>query len=142
MKEENVFERLKKNSELSSLPQILAEVIRVTSREETSTKELAAANSLIFKQYMLMEEVLRDNREMQRQVARDEARKAALESIKALTVTLSHYINNASATIQGRAQVVQQSIEQGTVTDPRNIAPGYRGPPEKPNREDTKGIIL
>lgn len=86
------------------------------------TDLLEAANSLIYKQYFLVEKVLRDNRNMQEQIARNRMKKAALESVKTITATLSHYINNASATILGRAQLVQMAISKGTVIDDENIA--------------------
>jgi HD-like signal output (HDOD) protein len=88
-----------------------------------SVKELLEdANQLIFKQYLLVEEILRDNRKMQEEIARIESRKAALESLKTLTATLSHYINNASSTIMSRAQMVQRAIEKGDVADHGDVA--------------------
>ncbi|MCP4156795.1 MAG: HDOD domain-containing protein, partial [bacterium] len=41
MIEENVFEILKESKELTSLPQVLAEVIRVADQEDSSPKDLA-----------------------------------------------------------------------------------------------------
>ena len=86
------------------------------------TELLEAANSLLYRQYMLVESVLRDNRKMQAQIARDQMKKAALDSLKTITATLSHYINNASATILGRAQLVELAITKGTVGDTNNVA--------------------
>ncbi|MEE9442205.1 MAG: HDOD domain-containing protein [candidate division Zixibacteria bacterium] len=83
---------------------------------------LEAANSLIYKQYILVESVLRENRKMQAQIARDQMKKAALDSLKTITATLSHYINNASATILGRAQLVELAVSKGTITDDNNTA--------------------
>lgn len=83
---------------------------------------LEAANSLIYKQYILVESVLRDNRKMQAQIARDQMKKAALDSLKTITATLSHYINNASATILGRAQLVELAVNKGAITDDKNTA--------------------
>ncbi|MCP4220347.1 MAG: HDOD domain-containing protein [bacterium] len=86
------------------------------------TELLEAANNLIYKQYFLVEKVLRDNRRIQEQLATDQMKKAALVSLKTITATLSHYINNVSSTIMGRAQLVQLAISQGTVTDSDNVA--------------------
>ena len=83
---------------------------------------LKDANTLIYKQYILVESVLRENRLMQAQIARDQVKKAALESLKTITATLSHYINNASATILGRAQLVELAISKGTVADSQQVA--------------------
>ncbi|MCP4568095.1 MAG: HDOD domain-containing protein [FCB group bacterium] len=87
----------------------------------STTDLLLDANSLIYKQYLLVESVLRENRQMQAQIARDQLKKAALESLKTITATLSHYINNASATILGRAQLVQLAVDKGTVVDSENV---------------------
>ncbi|MFH1701095.1 MAG: HDOD domain-containing protein [Candidatus Zixiibacteriota bacterium] len=83
---------------------------------------LEEANRLIYKQYILVESVLRDNRKMQAQIARDQLKKAALDSLKTITATLSHYINNASATILGRAQLVELAVSRGIITDDKNTA--------------------
>lgn len=83
---------------------------------------LKDANTLIYKQYLLVESVLRENRRMQAQIARDQVKQAALESLKTITATLSHYINNASATILGRAQLVELAISKGTVADNQKVA--------------------
>ncbi len=83
---------------------------------------LENANSILYKQYIMVETVLRENRQMQAQIARDQMKKAALDSLKTITATLSHYINNASATILGRAQLVELAIKKDTVKDPESIA--------------------
>ncbi|MCK5126369.1 MAG: HDOD domain-containing protein [candidate division Zixibacteria bacterium] len=86
------------------------------------TDLLESANSLLYKQYILVESVLRENRQMQAQIARDQMKKAALDSLKTITATLSHYINNASATILGRAQLVELAIAKKTIIDGENMA--------------------
>lgn len=102
---------------------VLIEESRFLEIEIGSVKELLEdANRLIFKQYLLVEEILRDNRKMQEEISRIETRKAALESLKSLTATLSHYINNASSTIMSRAQLVQRAISAGTLSDSEQVA--------------------
>jgi HD-like signal output (HDOD) protein len=91
------------------------------------TDLLEAANNHIYRQYLLVESVLRENRKMQSQIAKDQMKKAALESLKTITATLSHYINNASATILGRAQLVELAISKETVTDHDKIATNSMG---------------
>ncbi len=83
---------------------------------------LRDANHIIYKQYLLVETVLRENRAMQAQIARDQLKKAALEYLKTITATLSHYINNASATILGRAQLVELAVSKGNIIDQERIA--------------------
>jgi len=108
--QENVVTQLMKESEFLDIP--------IGSPLEL----LKEANAQIYKQYLLIEAVLRENRRMQAEVARDQVKKAALESLKTITATLSHYINNASATILGRAQLVELAVEKGTVVDERRVA--------------------
>jgi len=86
------------------------------------TDLLKDANHIIYKQYLLVESVLRENRTMQAQIARDQLKKAAIESLKIITATLSHYINNASATILGRAQLVELAVSKGNIIDEQKIA--------------------
>lgn len=83
---------------------------------------LREANHIIYRQYLMVESVLRENRAMQAQIARDQLKKAALEYLKTITATLSHYINNASATILGRAQLVELAVSKGTIQDNQKIA--------------------
>lgn len=83
---------------------------------------LESANRLIYKQYLLVESTLRENRQMQSQLAREQMKKAALDSLKTITATLSHYINNASATILGRAQLVELALQKGRIKDDKGMA--------------------
>jgi nitrogen-specific signal transduction histidine kinase len=104
------------------LSQLLKESEFLEIQVGSVTDLLSAANSLIYRQYLLVESVLRENRKMQAQIARDQVKKAALDSLKTITATLSHYINNASATILGRAQLVELAIKKGSVTDRERVA--------------------
>ena len=79
---------------------------------------LMESNRLLFEQYMTVENLLRDNRRMQAQIARDQMKKLALESLKTITATFNHYMNNATATILGRAQLVEYAIAKGQIHDP------------------------
>ncbi len=81
---------------------------------------LMEANRLMFEQYMTVENLLRENRQMQQQIAKDQMKKLALESLKTITATFNHYMNNATATILGRAQLIEYGIKQGQIQDPTN----------------------
>jgi len=48
--------------------------------------------------------------------------KASLDALKTITATFNHYINNASATILGRAQLVELGIQNGEVIDRKGSA--------------------
>ncbi len=90
--------------------------IEIGSSEEL----LIVANRLIYEQYRITENLLRDNNRMQKEIARINLEKAALETLKTITATFNHYINNAAATILGRSQLVELAIENGQVSDPDN----------------------
>lgn len=79
---------------------------------------LIEANRIIYRHYLSVENLLDENRRMQQEVARAQMEKASLETLKTITATFNHYINNASATILGRAQLIELKIENGEVGDP------------------------
>ncbi len=83
---------------------------------------LTEANKMLYEQYLTVEALLRENRRMQEEIAKAKVKKAALEALQTITATFNHYINNASATILGRAQLVEISIQQGNIGDPRGTA--------------------
>ncbi len=82
------------------------------------TDLLAEANDRMYDQYLTVERLLRENQEMQQQIARHEMEKVALKNLRTITATFSHYINNATATILGRAQLIEAGIDSGAVKDP------------------------
>ncbi len=79
---------------------------------------LIEANQMIYEHYLAVEKLLRENRSMQREIAQTQMEKAALDALKTITATFNHYINNASATILGRAQLVELKLDRGEITDP------------------------
>lgn len=78
---------------------------------------LMEANRLLTAQYMTVESLLCENRKMQKQIARTQMKEAALETLKTITATFNHYINNATATILGRAQLVEMAIKNEEMKD-------------------------
>jgi HD-like signal output (HDOD) protein len=108
--EEGLLEAVVKQSEFLE--------IEIGSIEEILTE----ANGLLYKQFLTVENLLRENRIMQQQIARDQVKKAALESLKAIAATFSHYINNATTTILGRAQLLEMGITNGDIADKKGIA--------------------
>jgi len=106
--------------------QLIREALLAKTMEEAKFLEidvgaqaelLAEANRMLYQQFMTLERLLRENRSMQREIARSQLEKAALEALKTITATFNHYINNAVATILGRAQLVQVDIEKGRLVD-------------------------
>lgn len=78
---------------------------------------LLDANRLLAEQYTTVEGLLSENRRMQQQIIRTQMKEASLEALKTITATFNHYINNATATILGRAQLVEMAIAKKEMTD-------------------------
>lgn len=78
---------------------------------------LMEANRLLYDSYLAVENLLQENRRMQQEIARAQMEKAALEALRTIVATFNHYINNASATILGRAQLIQIKLKQGDIVD-------------------------
>lgn len=108
----------------AALAKIEGELISIVVRESdflemeigTQAEILAEANQMLYRQFLMVENLLRENRRMQQSIAHDQAKRAALESLKAVTNTFSNHINNATAAILGRAQLIEMSIKNGQVT--------------------------
>ena len=78
---------------------------------------LVEANRLLFDQYAVVENLLEENRRMQDQIAHERLKQAALDTISTITATFNHYINNAAATILGRAQLIEFGLNKGEIVD-------------------------
>ncbi len=78
---------------------------------------LIEANRMLYQQYLTVENLLRENRRMQNQLVHAKMDKAALDALKTITATIHHYINNAIATILGRAQLVEVALQRGDIVD-------------------------
>jgi HD-like signal output (HDOD) protein len=78
---------------------------------------LTEANRTLHHLYLEVEQLYREKQQMSDEIARVKLKKAALEAVKTIAGTFNHYINNASATILGRAQLVELSIKKGEVID-------------------------
>ncbi len=59
-----------------------------------------------------LERSFRDLQESQAAIVERERRIAALEAVRAATITLSHYINNAAAGIEGCRDVLATALEE------------------------------
>ncbi len=78
---------------------------------------LIEANRMLYQQYGTLESLLRENRQMQQHLALAKLDKAALDTLKTISATFNHYINNAVGTILGRAQLVELALQKGDVID-------------------------
>ena len=78
---------------------------------------LVEANAMIYGHYLAVENLLCENRRMQREATQTQIEKTSLEALKTITATFNHYINNAASTIMGRAQLVELKIQKGEIID-------------------------
>ncbi|MEW6411828.1 MAG: HDOD domain-containing protein [Candidatus Zixiibacteriota bacterium] len=84
---------------------------------------LTEANRMLYQHYHTVETLLKENTQMQKDMAQTNLEKAALESLKTITATFNHYINNAAATILGRAQLLELGVKRGEIIDNKNRTP-------------------
>ena len=84
---------------------------------------LVEANRMLYRHYHTVENLLRENSQMQQEIAQTQIEKASLESLKTITATFNHYINNAVATILGRAQLIELGVKRGEIVDAKNQMP-------------------
>ncbi|MDF1545597.1 MAG: HDOD domain-containing protein [bacterium] len=78
---------------------------------------LIEANRLLYENYAAVEALLEENRRLSDQIAQEKLKQAALDTIKTITATFNHYINNAAATILGRAQLIEVGHQRGEIID-------------------------
>lgn len=83
---------------------------------------LVEANQLVYQHYLAVENLLLERSEMQKEINRAKMEKAALETLKTISATFNHYINNAAATILGRAQLLELKLESGEIIDNSSTA--------------------
>jgi len=83
----------------------------------SQTDLLVEANRILYKQYGAVESLLRENRQMEQHLALAKLDKAALDTLKTISATFNHYINNAVGTILGRAQLVEVALQKGSIID-------------------------
>ena len=84
---------------------------------------LLEANRMLYNHYNTVENLLRENTQMQKEITQTQFEKAALESLRTITATFNHYINNAAATILGRAQLLELGVKRGDIVDSKNQMP-------------------
>ncbi len=82
---------------------------------------LKDANRALYAQYLLVEDLLKKNRELQDEIVREKTEKSFLKSLHAISGSYNHYLNNANATIQGHVQLLQIKASRGEITDPNGV---------------------
>ncbi len=75
------------------------------------------ANRMLFDQYVAVENLLKEIREMQKQIALGEDLQSSIDTLRSSVMILSQYINDASMTIDLRAHSLQDDIHNGAIID-------------------------
>ncbi len=79
---------------------------------------LKKANEQLGRVYEEYEEAIVENEYLQAKILEQERHRVALESLRTTLATFSHYVNNATAAIIGRAQILDLYLGQGKLEDP------------------------
>jgi HD-like signal output (HDOD) protein len=83
---------------------------------------LREANRLLYKQYIAVENLLRENRIMHQQITRDQLKRAALESLKTLAGAFGRYLEQAVDAISERINALDAAVAAGDIADEKGIA--------------------
>lgn len=87
-----------------------------------STEDLLAeANQLLVDHYMNLESLLRENRQMQQQLTKDQLSGASWESLRQTTLVFAQYMADAADIIAVRAEAVRSAIDSGAIVDPKGV---------------------
>jgi putative nucleotidyltransferase with HDIG domain len=78
---------------------------------------LQQVNEQLGKVYEEYEETLLENEYLHAKTLQQEKSRIALESLRTTLATFSHYVNNATAAIIGRAQILDLYLNQGKLKD-------------------------
>lgn len=78
---------------------------------------LVEANNRIFELFLEVEGLLLNRRGSVQDEVQLERDKIAAEVMRVVSATFSHYINNATTTIMGHAQLVEMALQRGTAGD-------------------------
>jgi signal transduction histidine kinase len=73
---------------------------------------LIRANKEIWKTYLMVEHLFKERQELSAQLLREEREKGAIRSKNVAIATMSHYLNNATMAISGRAQIMQRQLQK------------------------------
>jgi HD-like signal output (HDOD) protein len=84
------------------------------------TDILARANKELYNSYLTIENLFRERQELSHRIISEERRTATLETKNVAIATLSHYLNNATMSISGRAQLIRMLTQNGSIVDNEN----------------------
>ncbi len=87
----------------------------------TPAELLQQATNQLYALYTYTEQLYLELIQTKEQLDEEKLQRVALESLQAIIATFSHYLNNAVASISGRTQLLEMSLNNGQVDDPEGI---------------------
>ncbi len=78
---------------------------------------LVEANRMLYGHYQAVESLLEERVTRSEIEKKEDKNQAAIKVLNTITATFNHYINNANASIMGRAQLLNLSLEKGNISD-------------------------
>jgi signal transduction histidine kinase len=100
---------------------LLVEVLKVAEYLEVDIGDpselLHRANKELYKLYSTLEKLYREKERIQQEMIDNTKKESALESLQTVLATFSHYINNSTTTIMGRAQLIDFAIKNKEIED-------------------------
>ena len=80
---------------------------------------LLEANHLLFEKYLAVENLLKENRQMQQHIVRDQIQLVSLTSIKSATETVARCLGGAATKIEQKAEEIRVQVERDGNWDSR-----------------------
>ena len=81
------------------------------------TEVLTRANKELFNSFITIENLFRERQELSQRILVEERRIASMETKNVAIATLSHYLNNSTMAISGRAQLIRMLVGKGSIVD-------------------------
>lgn len=114
--------RIDTDSTCQLLAEVQDKVIKIASFLDIDISDpltlLTKANAELGKLYELYEKAIVENERLHARLLEEEKNRVALEALGTILATFSHFINNATAAIIGRAQILNLLLEQRKLGDP------------------------
>jgi HD-like signal output (HDOD) protein len=100
---------------------LLSEVLKVANYLEVDIGDplelLHRANQELYRLYLTVEKLHHEKDRMQEKIIDSTRKQTALDSLQTVLATFSHYINNSTTTIMGRAQLIEFAIKNKEIED-------------------------
>ena len=106
-----------KEIEYSALSRLLETSQYLDVDVGTASELLQQATNQLYSLYNYTDQLYRELMQTKEQLDEEKLQRVALESLQAIVATFSHYLNNAVASISGRTQLLEMSMNNGQIDD-------------------------